>query len=74
MLLNPQWRRVARPADHAYIQELYRDFTERIRVDAKGLFAQASDLSVGPLITHCAGRGLKNMGWVRDLRDQFSSS
>jgi hypothetical protein len=71
VLVNPQWRRICRPADHAYFEELFRDFAERVRVDAEALFAQASELSVGPLITHCAGGGPEIPGWLRDLRDRF---
>ena len=74
VLLNPQWRTICRNADHAYIEELFRDFSERIQVDPDGLFAQASELSVGPLITYCAGRSVEGICWLGDLRDRFMGS
>lgn len=74
MLRNPEWRRITRPADHVYIDELFQDFNERIQADPEGLFAQASELSVGPLTTHCAGSDPQGLNWLLELRDRFARS
>lgn len=58
LLVHPRWPGVVCPRDQDYIRSILEDFARRAQFDPEGLFIQASELSVGPLVTYSVGNNL----------------
>ncbi len=71
LLLNPQWRQIVRPEDHAYFYELWEDFVTRANTDPEMLFEQLASISVGPLIPSVLGTRLSDSPEVQQLAKNF---
>lgn len=55
ILVNPDWRSFVQKQDSDYLEELFESFIKRVREDPLALFKQLTSLSVGPIVTKCAG-------------------
>jgi hypothetical protein len=55
ILVHPDWRLLVQERDLDYLEELFGSFIERVSEDPSALFKQLSSLSVGPIVTKCAG-------------------
>ena len=54
-LVNPNWLNIVEPGDWEYVEDMLKDFEDRLIVQPDNLIRQASSLSVGPLITYATG-------------------
>jgi hypothetical protein len=71
LYLRPDWRSVAEPRDHEYLESIFRDFENRLRTDPGVLFRQISKLSVGPIVTKVVGFVSIDDSSVESLLHQF---
>jgi hypothetical protein len=55
ILVHPDWRSLVQEQDLDYLDELFESFIERVSEDPLALFKQLTSLSVGPIVTKCAG-------------------
>ena len=67
--VHPDWRKIARLADHSTLQAVFDDLPERALLDPESLIKQLSYLSVGPLNAYEAGQALADHP---DLLQMFS--
>lgn len=55
ILVHPDWRSLVQKQDLDYLNELFESFIERASDDPLVVFKQLASLSVGPIVTKCAG-------------------
>jgi len=55
ILVNPDWRTLIQEQDLDFLEELFGSFIKRASEDPLALFEQLTSLSVGPIVTKCAG-------------------
>jgi hypothetical protein len=69
--IAPEFRSVMTAEDVEYFTSLLRDFRERASDDPEALFAQLTELNVGPLATEEVGSDIANHPSVMELRSRF---
>lgn len=71
VLADPNWRQLVLPVDRDFLENILADFRDRAGTDPAGLFAQASQLNFGPLLTQETGFIDANTIHIAELRIRF---
>jgi len=66
--IDPEFRRVMTAEDAEYFTALLQDFRKRASDDPEALFAQLTELNVGPLATEEFGSDIANHPSLMELR------
>ena len=69
--VRPNWRSAVNAEDVHYFQSILKDFEARSRLHPAELFAQISNLAVGPLVTHAVGQDLADAPGLHELAQTF---
>ena len=71
VLIHPHWAEKVLPQDRDYLSRIRDDFRQRAMTDPDGLFKQASELNVGPLITLKTGFVTDDPASLNEMMKQF---
>ena len=71
ILVHRSWRQIISQSDQGFVLDLLKDFRKRLVDEPEALFAQASHLSMGAVITYSAGSMTEESPWLAELRRHF---